>query len=130
MAIDRYYTPQALADATGLCISQCRNLIAQSDDSICISKNPDSRKKRWAISEKGFHKLVEDQRQQKVADRKRREEKNQLQKAQCIECAENQLRQNQHRTQKKQNPTELGFTPDGKIPNSKQLKAAGKWKGA
>lgn len=116
MPIDRYYTPQALADATGLNVSQCRTLIAQSPDKLCISRNPDSRKKRWAISERGFRELVDRHRRSALVDQRAREEKQQPQKPQ--------------RTPKKQNLAELGFTPDGKIPNSRQLKAAGKWKGA
>lgn len=117
MAIDRYYTPQALADATGLCISACRTLIAQSPDRLCISRNPDSKKKRWAISEHGFRELVERHRTKACMDQFEREEKKNPKKPE--------------RARKKPRPLSIpGLTADGKIMNSRQLKEAGLWKGA
>lgn len=117
MAIDRYYTPRALADATGLGISACRTLIVQSPDRLCISRNPDSKKKRWAISERGFRDLVEKHRDKARMDQYEREKKKNPAK--------------HERTRKKAVPAAIpGLTPDGKIMTSSQLKAAGLWKRA
>lgn len=109
MAIDRYYTPQALADATGLHISQCRSLIAQSEDSICISRDPNSKKPRYAISEKGFNKLVETQKNRRK-----------------VAMFESQQPAKKPARQKR--TAVAGLNPDGTIMNRKQLKAAGLYK--
>lgn len=117
MPIDRYYTPQALADATGLCVSQCRTLIAQSPDRLCISRDPNSKKPRYAISEKGFNLLLAQQRERR---------QQQLRQKQLAHQAEEALPQRK-RGRKPNICLEEGLNPDGTIMNSRQLKAAGLW---
>lgn len=111
MALERYYTPKALSEATGLNVSQCRTLIAQSPDRLFVSQNPNSRRPRWAISEKGFHALMEEHRKKAL--------RQQTEAARVEEKAPNR--------QRKQAVSIPGLTPDGKIMNSRQLKAAGLW---
>lgn len=116
MAIDRYYTPQALADATGLCVSQCRALILQSPERLLVSRNPESKKKRWAISERAFYALVEKHRATDYADTQERLEK--------------QRPPEKKRAAKKRTPDGISrLTPDGKLMNRRQLQEAGLWKG-
>lgn len=112
MAIDRYYTPQALADATGLYVSQCRALILQSPDKLLVSRNPNTKKPRYAISEKAFKELVEQNRRQVLA----MEYEKQTPPAK--------------RERRKRIPLDAppGLTPDGKIMTRKQMKEAGLWK--
>lgn len=111
MAIDRYYTPQALADATGLCVSQCRALIIQSPDRLLISRNPNTKKPRYAISERAFRELLETNR--------RREQMKGIEK---LPPAKREQRK------KVLMGAVPGLTPDGKIMTRKQMKEAGLWK--
>ena len=112
MAIDRYYTPQALADATGLYVSQCRALILQSPDRLLISRNPNTKKPRYAISEKAFKELVEKNRRQ-------------------VQAMELEKQTPPVRREKRKSVPlggSPGLTPDGKIMTRKQMKEAGLWK--
>lgn len=112
MAIDRYYTPQALADATGLYVSQCRALILQSPDRLLISRNPNTKKPRYAISEKAFKDLVEKNRRQILAmdlEKQKPTVKRERRKPVPVGAAP-------------------GLTADGKIMTRKQMKEAGLWK--
>ena len=114
--IDRYYTPQALADATGLCVSQCRALILQSPERLLVSRNTNSKKKRWAISEHAFCALVDAHRAKAAEDQRERNAKQRPVKTKSA-------------PRKARNLTP-GLNPDGTIMNSRQLKEAGMWKGA
>lgn len=111
MALERFYTPQALAQETGLNVSQCRSLIAQSTERICVSRNPDSKKPRWAISESGFNALVASHRRKAQAERRETEHPDR--------------KADRHRRKVAVNVP--GINPDGTIMNSRQLKAAGLW---
>lgn len=111
MAIDRFYTPQALSEATGLCVSQCRSLIAQSPLRICVSKNPESKRPRWAISESGFKQLEAEMRA----------------KAQTEQRQKHTQQAKPKKNVRKASPVAHGMNPDGTIMNSRQLKAAGLW---
>lgn len=111
MALERFYTPQALARETGLNVSQCRSLIAQSTERICVSRSPDSQKKRWAISESGFNALVEEYRQKAQAERRETDQPD----------------RKADRRRRKAAVNAPGINPDGTIMNSRQLKAAGLW---
>ena len=114
MALDRYYTPRALAEATGLSLSQCHSLIMQSPDRICVSRSLHSKKPRWAISEKGFRELMEKHRREAAA-----------QQMEADQPAQKTTRR------KSAKPAILpGVTSDGKLMTSRQLKAAGLWRGA
>lgn len=115
MAISRMYTPQALADATGLCLSQCRTLIAQSENKICVSRNPNSQKKRWVIGEQDFQKLLDQLKRKGAAAMRQQQEQN--------------PEPERRRGRKPQIFLEEGLNPDGTIMNSRQLKAAGLWEG-
>lgn len=110
--MERWYTPQMLAKATGLGVSTCRHLIAQSADKICVSQNPNSERKRYAISESGFAKLVAQTRRQSAA-----EQAGQMQ----------QSAQDDRKAAKRREKPIPGFNPDGTIMNSRQLKEAGLW---
>ncbi len=118
MAIERYYTPQALAKATGLAVEQCRSLIKQSPDRICVSRNPGSLRPRWAISEKGFRELTEKHRRKA------------LQQQQDARAAARSEEKPERKRNIRLNAPMAGMNPDGTIMNSRQLKAAGLWKGA
>lgn len=112
MKIERFYTPRQLAAATGLAASQCRALINNSPDKICISRNPECRKLRWVISESGFLALVEQNR---------------------LRALRTQIEQKNGNKGDKTKPARrgrkpaagYGLNPDGTIMNSRQLEAAG-----
>lgn len=117
MKIERFYTPRQLAAATGLAPSQCKALIDKSPDRICISRNPECSKLRWAISESGFLALVEQHRQKALRAQIEQQQKGKADKAPPA--------------RKGRKPTARdGLNPDGTIMNSRQLEAAGIKRGA